>query len=139
MKEETIDLLKVKGQVIHISVRTFIPKREGIEREVDIGLIINENPVNFAFCKTLKKQIQRHIPDFRIKFNEPFGCRDNDLITELDSHFGDKYVGIQLEINQRLILDKHDLEHQKKSLSMVLADTVQAWQLHNNTGQIKKN
>lgn len=48
-------LLVIKHQVLHISVRTFVPGWQGIAREVDIGFTIADRDDHPAFCDRWKK------------------------------------------------------------------------------------
>lgn len=96
----------------HFSIHSFTPVWQGIERPVDIGILLDPNrlsEVHWADC--LQNNLSKELPfDWRIEFNKPYNGTDDGLTTTLRQEFGEKeYSGIELEISQRIF---HDMPRQ---------------------------
>ncbi|MBF0254085.1 MAG: N-formylglutamate amidohydrolase [Candidatus Omnitrophica bacterium] len=89
---------------VHIAVHSFTPVRAGCVRRVDIGLLYDSRRVSEnRFCLRLQKAILHRNPQWRVRFNQPYRGSSDSLVKELRSSLGPGYLGIELEINQRLV------------------------------------
>jgi len=104
--------------VLHLAVHTFTPVLDGTVRDVDIGLLYDPSREGErGFCRTWKgllvprrdgSQSPRHGggPPLRIRMNEPYRGTSDGLTTALRrAHPSGRYLGIELEVNQGLILE----------------------------------
>jgi len=89
--------------VIHVPVHSFTPKWEGNERQVDIGLLFDPSrKLEVAFCEQWKTNLEEILPQYNVKFNEPYKGTDDGFTTHLRTVFpNNAYAGIELEINQK--------------------------------------
>ncbi len=92
----------------HFSVHSFTPVWQGIEREVDIGILLDpsrQSELEWANC--LFNCLCKELPEsWRIRFNEPYHGTDDGLTTALRQEFADEcYSGIEIELSQRIFQD----------------------------------
>jgi predicted N-formylglutamate amidohydrolase len=90
---------------LHISIHTFTPVWNGVQREVDIGLLFDpEREPEASFCELFRNKLQESLPGLQIRFNEPYLGTDDGFTTYLRNKFTESdYLGIEIEINQRFI------------------------------------
>jgi predicted N-formylglutamate amidohydrolase len=105
------------GRAHHVSVHTFTPTWQGVERKVDIGLLFDpDRPSEVALCENLLLQLQVRLPAMKIIFNEPYKGIEDGLTTHLRTLFpDDDYAGIEIEISQ-----KYNNERQRTAISGAL-------------------
>lgn len=92
---------------VHISVHTFTPILEKKERNFEIGLLYDpRRRVEKNICQIWKSLLKEIFPDFRIRMNQPYKGVSDGFTTFLRNIFEETlYMGIELEVNQRLLLD----------------------------------
>lgn len=97
------DGIRTESKVLHLSVHSFTPLWEGVERPIDVGLLYDpRRPGEMAFCNHWYKSLQTIDRDLRVRRNAPYKGISDGLVTHLRRQFGpDKYIGIELEVNQR--------------------------------------
>jgi predicted N-formylglutamate amidohydrolase len=104
--EQKLAAQLTKGKpVVHLSVHTFVPELDGIERTADAGLLFDPGrEQEKSFCKNWKRALNDQLPEFRIRMNYPYRGRDDGFTTALRKKFANQsYLGIELEINQKWI------------------------------------
>ena len=96
-----------KDKIIHISVHSFTPFLNGNKRNCDIGLLYDpKRKEEKNFCKTLKYKIQASNPSIKVRYNYPYLGKSDGFTTYLRKQFSEEnYLGIELEINQKLSTD----------------------------------
>ncbi|HNP18918.1 MAG TPA: N-formylglutamate amidohydrolase [Fulvivirga sp.] len=102
--EKEIELAISKGEtVIHISVHSFTPVLNGVERSVDVGILFDEKrELEQQFSIKWKEQLSTELPDLLVMLNLPYNGADDGFTTYLRTRFeAEKYLGIELEINQK--------------------------------------
>jgi predicted N-formylglutamate amidohydrolase len=89
--------------VVHLSVHTFTPIWDGLERPTDIGLLFDESlPSERDFCYEWKRELEKLKPNYTIGLNEPYNGADDGFTTYLRTIFGQTdYLGIEIEVNQK--------------------------------------
>jgi predicted N-formylglutamate amidohydrolase len=94
------------GPVYHLSVHSFTPVWEGIEREVDIGILYDPaRPPAVRWAAAWETALHTLAPHWRVRHNDPYLGTDDGHTTALRTVFGPQaYVGIELEVNQTLPL-----------------------------------
>lgn len=92
-----------QGRVLHLSIHSFTPIFAGTERRVDVGLLYDpRRPAEAGFCARLREELGRVAADLRVRRNHPYRGTADSLVTALRrSHPGERYLGIEIEINQR--------------------------------------
>lgn len=118
---DRISELQLQGlETVHISVHTFTPILNGDERKADIGVLFDpEKPEEKEFCDRLLMDLRHALPKYTTRDNYPYLGTDDGFTTYLRRKFPEKYIGIELEINQKHI-GKPELEEIKKGLAVVL-------------------
>ena len=97
-----------KTRVIHIAIHSFTPILNGETRNTEIGLLYDpKRPAERTFVQNLRSQILRAFQDRtpqkpRVRFNYPYTGYSDGITTSLRKEFGEKYLGIEVEINQKL-------------------------------------
>ena len=90
------------GRVLHLSVHSFTPKLRGVRRRTDIGLLFDPaRTAEARFCRHWRDAILQRQPRLRVQYNKPYRGKFPSLVDELRGRLGRRYVGIQIEINQR--------------------------------------
>ena len=113
------------GSVVHVSAHTFTPVLDGRPRRVDVGLLYDPaRQREKAFCETWQATLRRLAPTLSVRRNAPYrGVADGFttwLRRRLPAH---RYVGLELEVNQRHALGPPDAWRRLRAL---LADTLTA-------------
>lgn len=93
-------------RVLHISCHSFTSRMNGVTRAAEIGLLYDPaRECESAFCRTWKRTLERHAPQWRVRRNYPYRGSADGLTTYLRSRFGcDVYRGIEIEVNQKFPL-----------------------------------
>jgi len=93
------------GLVCHIGVHSFAPKLQGETRQADIGLLYDPARRHEAeFCRAWQCVLRHIDPLLRVRRNYPYRGTSDGLTTALRKCFPEeKYVGLELEVNQALL------------------------------------
>lgn len=122
-REDVIDLIDLlvleKVQVFHLSVHTFAPTFNGKPRDCAIGLQFDPNrTVEKSFCLEFRHILEEMDPSLKVRFNYPYkGVRDNFTQTLRKRYRQGRYVGIELEVNQKYCAEKRQWEKIKKEIA----------------------
>ena len=92
-------------RVIHISSHTFTAELDGEIRSADVGLLYDPGRTGEnELCARWKKSLAVVAPDLRVRRNYPYKGYADGLTSHLRKRFAQNdYVGIELEINQRIV------------------------------------
>ncbi len=100
--------LKPKTQaatIVHLGIHSFTPVLNGKVRNTDIGILYDPaRPQERAYANVIKAEIKRLYPAMKVRFNYPYKGSSDGLTTTLRKKFGPRYVGIEIEINQKFFL-----------------------------------
>lgn len=90
-------------RVIHWSIHTFTPILDGVPREVDAGILFDpRRHRETALAMTVRGNLERLLPEARVRFNQPYEGTDDGLTTSLRGRYPEShYIGIELEITQQ--------------------------------------
>ncbi|MBL7870655.1 MAG: N-formylglutamate amidohydrolase [Cyclobacteriaceae bacterium] len=93
--------------VLHLSIHSFTPIWNGVERPVDIGILYDpDQTLEHTFSLHLKEALETCLPGMKIKLNEPYKGTDDGFTTELRKQFAlNQYAGIELEVSQKYTTD----------------------------------
>jgi predicted N-formylglutamate amidohydrolase len=109
------------GQAVaHVAVHSFTPRLGAVERRAEIGLLYDPGrEPERTFCVRWQRQLRDRDPKLRVRRNYPYLGKADGLTTYLRTRFrAEYYVGIELEINQRLLRRAPDM------LAAKLAETL---------------
>jgi predicted N-formylglutamate amidohydrolase len=89
--------------VLHLSIHSFTPIWNYLERKTDIGILFDpDRKSESVFSQLLRDQLHQHLPEFHIHFNEPYKGTDDGFTTWLRKKYNDtEYTGIEIEVNQK--------------------------------------
>ncbi len=106
-ESEIIGLNPTKKQpIIHISIHSFTPIWKGLPRNAEIGILYDTSHLpEKDFSLIWKKEIASKYPEFKVRSNFPYLGKSNSFPTELRRKYKQKYIGIELEVNQKLFAD----------------------------------
>jgi predicted N-formylglutamate amidohydrolase len=92
-------------RVIHISSHSFTPELHGKVRRADVGLLSDPARTGeVALCARWKAALAAIAPHLSVRRNYPYAGKGDGLTAYLRRHFPQRtYVGIELEINQRIV------------------------------------
>jgi predicted N-formylglutamate amidohydrolase len=106
--EALVALAVSRGRrVVHISSHSFTPELDGTVRTADVGLLYDPaRPGETALCSRWKASLGRRLPGLRVRRNYPYAGKGDGLTRHLRRRFPPReYVGIELEVNQRIVID----------------------------------
>ena len=94
--------VKPAPEIIHLGIHSFTPTLNGKIRNTDIGILYDPSrPQERAYANVIKAEIKRLYPTMKVRFNYPYKGTSDGLTTMLRKKFGPRYVGIEIEINQK--------------------------------------
>ena len=92
----------LKTSIVHLGIHSFTPVLNGKVRNTDIGILYDPTrPRERAYAQVIKDEIKRLYPAMKVRFNYPYKGTSDGLTTTLRKKFGERYVGIEIEINQK--------------------------------------
>lgn len=93
------------GRVIHISSHSFTPELDGKVRNADVGLLYDPaRPGEVALAERWKASLEACAPDLTVRRNYPYAGKGDGLTAWFRRRLPpDVYVGIELEVNQKLV------------------------------------
>ena len=99
------EITKTINPVIHFSIHSFTPKLDSKTRHADIGLLYDPaRKGERDLCITLQSILQDQTQNLIIRRNYPYRGNADGLTTYLRKKYpGSKYIGIEIEINQKNI------------------------------------
>lgn len=110
------EFLAAGDKVVHLSVHSFTPELDGVERQADVGLLYDPKKITEKdFCRHLKKQLLQQDQSLRIRFNYPYLGKADGFTTYLRKKFQKNYMGIEVEINQKFAVENKFPSHLKMS------------------------
>lgn len=97
-----IDQKRAKHTILHLSIHSFTPVLFGTRRKTDIGILadVNRQKEN-EFALRLMQNLVQALPTYQIDLNEPYNGADDGFTTFLRNKYGEQYLGIELEFNQK--------------------------------------
>ena len=88
--------------IVHLGIHSFTPVLNGKVRNTDIGILYDPaRPQERTYANVIKDEIKRLYPTMKVHFNYPYKGTSDGLTTTLRKKFGPRYVGIEIEINQK--------------------------------------
>lgn len=93
-------------RVVHISSHSFTPVLHGKVRRADVGLLYDPaRDGEVQLCARWKTLLAADAPELRVRRNYPYDGKGDGLTSYLRQRFtSDAYVGVELEVNQGVVL-----------------------------------
>lgn len=94
------------SEILHLSIHSFTPVLNGIERNADIGILFDaaQNSEK-EYSRKLKSALKDKLPEMHIRFNYPYLGKADGFTTYLRRKNFSNYSGIEIEINQKWVRD----------------------------------
>lgn len=98
-------------QVLHLSIHSFTPILNAIERNADIGFLYDPRRVSEkTIARDWQQQLKQYNPQLRVRMNYPYLGVSDGFTSALRKQFPDQdYAGIEVESNQALVQDEKTL------------------------------
>ena len=114
--------------VVHLSIHSFTPVLNAVERNCDIGLLFDSRIAQEKqVASFLKETILSKTTDFKVRYNYPYLGKMDGFTTYLRKQFPKNYVGIEIEINQKYAENNNN----KMILKSVLFDAISTLKANN--------
>jgi len=99
------DAIAAGRRVLHLSSHSFTPVLDGAVRMADVGLLYDPaRPGEAAFASRWKSAFADAAPRLRVRRNYPYAGKNDGLTSTLRRRFApDRYVGIEIELNQAFV------------------------------------
>jgi predicted N-formylglutamate amidohydrolase len=93
------------GCVLHVSVHSFTPVLGGVRRRADLGLLYDPaRAAEARFCRRWQAALAGCADGWAVRRNYPYRGTSDGQVVELRRRFGARYAGVELEINQALLV-----------------------------------
>ncbi len=106
--ESKVARLVAAGQrVVHIASHSFTPELDGVVRQADVAWLYDpQRPGERVLADQWLAALARQRPDLKLRRNYPYEGKGDGLASLLRKRYSpDRYVGIELEVNQRFVID----------------------------------
>lgn len=111
-----------KKPVVHVSMHSFTPILNQIERNADMGLLYDSRrPTEKKWAINCRKHILEKNSAYRVRMNYPYRGSSDGLVSTLRKHHSEMdYLGFEIEINQNLVESTQTLDELSAILSAIL-------------------
>ncbi len=120
------DAIRAGARVVHVSSHSFTPTLDDNVRRADVGLLYD--PARVAereLCVRWQRALGERVPWLCVRRNYPYLGRSDGLTTSLRRPFdGDRYVGVEIEVNQRLCGTDAIPVHLRRAIALALRDAL---------------
>jgi predicted N-formylglutamate amidohydrolase len=109
--------VKQGESVLHLSVHSFTPILNGDTRNTEVGLLYDpRRSEEKKWAMHFKKNLYAHLSNQRIRMNYPYLGKADGFTTSLRHQFQERYIGIELELNQKLLVKEEHGKYLSKAL-----------------------
>lgn len=118
-------LISKKDTVLHLSIHSFTPTLNGVERSCDIGFLYDSSHIlEKEFSAEFKAQLKTITPNINVRYNYPYLGKADGFTTYLRQKFKQHYLGIEIEINQKYSNSNQMSQHIKDTLLVALKNVI---------------
>lgn len=98
----TLQALRARGAVTHLSIHSFTPRLSGVDRTCDLALLYDpRRPGERALAGRLRDALGEVAPGLRVRRNYPYRGAADGHTSALRKRFDAReYVGLEIEFNQ---------------------------------------
>jgi len=121
---ESVVRLRCGGRrVLHLGVHGFTPVLGGVRRDFEVGLLYDPGRgAEGALARSWQKRLRELAPELRVRRNAPYRGDADGLTTALRRDFGPgEYLGLELELNQRVLAEAGRRRRMLAAFSELLA------------------
>jgi predicted N-formylglutamate amidohydrolase len=93
------------GSVLHVAVHSFAPVWRGAKRNFEVGILYDpKRHRERSLAVAWQGRLRAELPRLRVRRNAPYRGDADGLTTALRREFAmERYLGLELELNQRAI------------------------------------
>lgn len=100
--------LPASPAIVHLAIHSFTPILDGRTRNADIGILYDPSRLaEREIADIIVAEIRVRFPQYKVRRNYPYQGKTDGLCTALrkkfDPHKTGRYVGFEIEINQKLL------------------------------------
>jgi predicted N-formylglutamate amidohydrolase len=112
------EIAKSKKPVIHLSIHSFTSRLGRQTRNADVGLLYDPaRKPEREFCRKLLSSLHNHTQHLIIRRNCPYRGTADGFTTHLRKNYpGSKYIGVEIEINQKHVQDPGHWKNLRKAI-----------------------
>jgi predicted N-formylglutamate amidohydrolase len=95
------------NQVLHLSIHSFTPEKDGIVRNAAIGLLYDHTRhAEQEVARIWRGILLLQTPSYRVRMNYPYHGQSDGFTSSLRKQYTEhEYLGFEIEINQALLVD----------------------------------
>lgn len=94
--------LAAGATVVHVASHSFTPRLHGVTRHCDVGFLYDpRRKAEKTFCLAWMRELACLDRELLLRRNYPYRGVADGLVTAFRKRFGERYVGVELEVNQR--------------------------------------
>lgn len=118
-------LIDAGKRIVHVSSHSFVPELDGEVRHADVGLLYDPRRVGEAMlCGNWASALTDALPDTVVRRNYPYRGNADGVTTALRRRYrADIYVGVEVELNQRLLAEPRRYRRVCSALCKTLAQS----------------
>ena len=107
VESEVARLVAAGRRVVHIASHSFTPELNGVVRQADVAWLYDpQRPGETELASQWLAAMARRRPDSQLRRNYPYQGKGDGLTSLLRKrHSPSNYIGIELEVNQRCVLE----------------------------------
>jgi predicted N-formylglutamate amidohydrolase len=125
IEEAIASVIKAGETVLHVSLHSFTPELNGEIRNCEIGLLYDSKRLQEKqLCQNFRKALLKEDPTLRIRFNYPYLGSADGFTTCLRKRFQKNYMGVELEINQKLLQNEKFPQELKLQIKKILKQLI---------------
>lgn len=116
--------------VVHVASHSFTPELGGVTRAADVAWLYDpRRPGEAALSAAWMAALRTRMPTLRLRRNYPYRGKEDGLSSSLRRLLGpDRYVGVELEVNQRFVLARDpQWEPLQLAITQSLGDALERW------------
>ena len=116
--------IRRQGRCVHFSMHSFTPSLLGRDRRADYGILFDpRRPRERALASLLAKALREQ--GWVVRFNYPYrGVSDGFTSMARRLFFPRRYLGIEIELNQKYLRDPESIRRMARQFARTLANVV---------------
>lgn len=107
VESEVARLIAAGRRVVHVASHSFTPELNGVVRRADVAWLYDPRRAGeTALAAQWQSALRQRRPELKLRRNYPYEGKGDGLTSLLRKrHAPEQYVGIELEVNQRFVME----------------------------------
>ncbi len=125
VEEKIEEVIEHEEEVFHLSIHSFTPVLNKVVRNADIGILYDpKREQEKEIGEKIKEELFKTTPNLKVRKNYPYKGIDDGFTTYLRRKFPFKYLGIELEVNQKFVNQNRMDERINKAVHTVIGNVL---------------